>query len=313
MTEYIVRHWRGQFPLAQSCWLNGLLALLPFFVWFELIGDYLVAHPPVRPVAFLIAFGPAFLIFVVVNVWAGVGIWRSSGRRILFGHLGWAWLARAAVVLNFVVLLLAAILLVNKAQAMLWPTRSTQAPYEVTLRGTTAVFRGRIDAAAVDELELLLNDKSVRRLAIAASDGGERGPVLRLARLVHARKLFVVALSECDAACTVLLAAGGARAAIPQTVISFAAATPDELALYRQAGLAGPLLESLRNLQSGAAYEPALRTLIENRFLTDIFVDTTRRYVRAPGWCAKNLVACARTGRQNRDLGSGKGGNGDGA
>jgi hypothetical protein len=312
MTEYIARHWRGQFPLAQSCWLNGALAVLPFLVWFELSGDYLMAHPPVQLSSFLLAFGPAFALFLGVDVWAGVGIWRSARRRILFGHYGWAWLARLAVLANFALLVLAAIMLLNKAEAMLSPSHDGASPYEVTLRGTTAVVRGHITSAAADELELLLNDKSVRRLAIAGSDGGEPLAALRLAKLIHARKLFVVALSQCDGVCSLLLAAGGARAAVPQTEIAFGPSTPEALELYREAGLAGPLLKSLRDLQPGASYEPTLRVLIENRFLTDIFVDATRRYAHAPAWCAKNLVVCGRTGRQNSGQSNRAGGSGDG-
>jgi len=312
MTEYIARHWRGQFPLAQSCWINGALAVLPFLVWFELTGDYLMAHPPLQLSSFLLAFGPAFALFLGVDVWAGVGIWRSARRPILFGHFGWAWLARMVVGANFALLVLAAIMLLHEAKTMLSPLHDGAVPYEVTLRGTTAVFRGQITAAAADELELLLNDKSVRRLAIAGSDGGDVGPALRLAKVIRARKLFVVALSQCDGACTLLLASGGGRAAVPQTEIGFGASTPDALELYRQAGLAGPLLKSLHDLQPGASYEPTLRVLIENRFLTDVFVDATRRYARAPAWCAKNLVVCGRTGRQNSDQSTRAGGSNDG-
>ncbi|MGZ5999865.1 MAG: hypothetical protein ACXWLC_10810 [Rhizomicrobium sp.] len=312
MTGYIAKHWRGQFPLAQSFWLNGGLALLPFAVWFELAGDYLVAHPPASPSTFILVFVPSFLVFALIDVWAGVGIWRSAGRRILFGRRGWAWAARAAISSNFAVLILACVMLVNKTHAIVSPAHDMAGSYEVTLRGTTAVLHGQITKAAADELELLLNDKTVKRLAIAVGSGGEIGPALRLAKLIHARRLFVVALAQCDGACTLLLAAGGARAAVPETIIGFNAGTAETQQVYREAGLAGPLLDSLRRQQVGAMYEPTLRVLIENRFLTDIFVDASRRYVRAPLWCAKNLVVCARTGRQNGDADKRPGGNGDG-
>jgi hypothetical protein len=312
MTGYIARHWRGQFPLGQSYWVNGVLVLLPFLVWFELAGDYLVAHPPLRPLPFVAALGPAFVVFALMDAWAAVGIWRSAGRRILFGHFGWAWISRIAVLMNFVVLLLAAVMLVNETHTLIWGPSDLSGHYEVTLRGTTAVFRGRLTPSAADDLELLLSDKTVRRLAIAESDGGDADAALRIARLARARKIFVVALSQCDGPCTLLLAAGGARAAVPQSVIVFGANAPDALQFYRQAGLAGPLLAVLNRLRPGASYEPTLRTLIENRFLTDIFVDATRRYARAPGWCAKNLVVCGRTGRQNRGPANRSGGSGDG-
>ena len=315
MTEYIVKHWRGQFALSQSCWTNGALILLPFVAWFELAGSYLAAHPPTRLAVFLLAMVLPFLALLPVAAWSGAGIWNSAGHRFNFSRPLWGLIARGGVLLGGVALVVAAMLLARTARAILLPPEVEPGPaYEVTLRGNTAVFHGEVSKAAADDLELLLKDRSVKRLAIAGSNGGELQQVLRLATIIHQRKLFVVALAQCDAACTLLLAAGHVRAIVPDTIIGFAAPTgsPEARQLYGQAGLSGLLLDGLRKLPPGTLFEPPLRTLIVSGFVNNVFVSAQRRYLAARVWCAKNLVACNRTGRQNMDAIKNSGGTGNG-
>jgi len=255
-----------------------------------------------------------FLVFLPVAAWSGVGIWRSAGRRIDFARPFWGWIARAAVVAGVAILILATIMLVRAGSTIL-SARANPAivAYEVSLRGNTAVFHGEITGAAADELELLLKEKSVKRLALAGSGGGDLDQTLRLAKLIRERRLFVVALAECDAACTLLLAAGKVRAIAPGTIMGFTAEPDSAMRLYKQAGLGAPFLDGLRKQPPDAVFEPPLYNLIASGFLTDIFVAAERHYVAAPKWCAKNLAACGRSGRQNMDVEKkSSGGNGDG-
>lgn len=313
MTDYLLKHWRGQFPLGRSCGTNGALVMLAFAVWFELAGGYLVTHPPIRFPMFLPVLVLPFLAFLPVAAWSGVGIWRSAGRRIDFARPFWGWMARASVVAGVVILSLATIMIARAGSAILSARATAPVPaYEVSLRGNTAVFHGEITQAAADELELLLKDKSVKRLALAGSSGGDPGQALRLARLIGARKLFVVALAQCDAACTILLAAGNVRAVVPDTIMGFGAEPDLAMRLYRQAGLGEAFLDGLRRQPPDALFEPSLYDLIARGFLTDIFVAAEHHYISAAKWCAKNLTACGRSGRQNMDAERNSGGSDDG-
>lgn len=294
MTGYLARLWRGQLALAQSCGINGLLVILPLALWARLDA----MHPPTKLSALaLFTLLPLSVIFGL-GVLSAVGIWRSTTRRPMFGRQESVWAARIAqvlVVVNVILAIAAGARLVGDVRALIAARQQPGQGYEVALRGTSAVFSGRLNAAAVAEVQLLLGDKSVRRLVITDSDAGDAASALPLARLVHARKLSVVALARCDAACTLLLAAGSVRAIVPQTLLTFGG----DARLYRAAGLAGMPASLLASPGNTARIDPPIRTLIENGFITSIFVTNTRRYVRAPQWCAKNLVACARTGRQN--------------
>jgi hypothetical protein len=294
MTGTIARLWRGQLGLAQFCGVNGLLVIVPLAIWARLDAE----RSPANFTGFaLFTLLPLVFIFAL-GALSAVGIWRSTTRRQMFGRQASTWAARLAqvlVVLNVVLAVAAGARLASDVRGLIAQRQQPGEGYEVAVRGTTAVFHGNLNAAAAAELQLLLEDKSVKRLVIADSAEGSAATALPLAKLIHGRKLSVVALSRCDAACTLLLAAGSVRAIVPQTRLSFGG----DARLYRAAGLAGMPSALLAAPGKTAPIDPAIRTLIEDGFITTIFVAKTRRYVRAPQWCAKNLVACARTGRQN--------------
>jgi hypothetical protein len=294
MTGYLARLWRGQLALAQSCGINGLLVVLPLALWARLNA----AHPPTSLTAFAVFTLLPLLFILALGVLSAVGIWRSTTRRPMFGRQESVWATRIAqvlVVLNVILAIAAGARLVADVRTLIAARQHPGQGYEVALRGASAVFSGRLNAAAVGEVQLLLGDKSVRRLVITDGVGGDEATALPLAKLIHERKISVVALARCDAACTLLLAAGSVRAIVPTTLLTFGG----DARIYRAAGLAGMPASLLASPGNTARIDPPIRTLIEDGFVTSIFVAKTRHYVRAPQWCAKNLVACARTGRQN--------------
>lgn len=296
---YIARHWRGQLPLTQSFGL-GALVMVPFALWFVLAANAVASHSGTTPPTLILTIAPPFILFLLADIWGAVGIWRCASKHNKFARPIAAWAARtaqAAVVANFVILLAATMLFGAQLRAVLARPQANAPSYEVTLRGNTAVFHGRMNAAAAGELELLLSDQSVKRLAIADSSGGDAVAALPLAKLVHARKLFVVALGHCDPACIFLLAAGSVRAVLPETVLQFDAGI--DAKIYRQAGLDGMPFDALHARRARTQFTPSLRRLIANGFVTSIFVLSNRRYVRASEWCVKNPVACNRAAGQN--------------
>jgi hypothetical protein len=76
---FIARHWRGELPLAQAFWQNGLgLALTVALIELFVIGPVLAtAGPQVFP---LVLVGLT-LVNAVFLVWVSVGIWRSANRH----------------------------------------------------------------------------------------------------------------------------------------------------------------------------------------------------------------------------------------
>ncbi len=310
--SYIGRHWRGEFSLPQSYWVNGVIVLMPFNIYFRVLEAAFAENPPQSPATFFEAFAIPFLVMIPIVIWSGVGIWRSAGRRIADGKPGWAWVARIVVLVNLLVLLVAMFTTVRYAYAMAQALQmESRATYKITDDGRYIVFHGTITDAAATELVAKLGNPKVQRFVINASNGGFLPPALRVARVIKDRKLFVVAMEQCESACTILLAAGQTRAIFPGTMMGFHRGTlvglSDDLPqnkldekFYSDAGMSPALIARIRT-HAGPTdlYDPPLRDLIDDGFLTDIFDESRQVYVSARAWCVQQPVLCAKTGREN--------------
>ena len=71
MKAYILAHWRGQLSLARSFLLNGLVAYI------VLVFGLLALQQLITSIYFYYA---CFVIIIVWEIWAAVGILRSARR-----------------------------------------------------------------------------------------------------------------------------------------------------------------------------------------------------------------------------------------
>jgi hypothetical protein len=70
--SYVLRHWRGEFSLPRSYWLNGLLAgLVIAAIGFVIPWDDLLTD---APKTFLVALSFAVLLEIAATLWQAVGI-----------------------------------------------------------------------------------------------------------------------------------------------------------------------------------------------------------------------------------------------
>jgi hypothetical protein len=319
MFGYIAKHWRGEFPLPQSYWVNGALVLLPFNLYLRFVGEAFQAEPPQSPATYVFAYLLPYLAFLPVVVWSGVGIWRSAGHRIDDGRVGWAFVARGIVVLNLLTVFGSVLFTARDDYAIVTAFFDERAAkYTVSDNGTYVIFHGEITDASANELLPLLSAPRVKRLVINGSNGGFVAPTLRLAKVIHDRNLFVVALAHCFSSCTVLLAAGDTRAVEQDTELGFHLGTMaglDDPALgwddadryYAGAGMSAELIARIRSHHGPHdLYRPPLRELIEDGFITDIFVHGSRSYQSAREWCAAT-PACGGSAVQSEDTGKAEG------
>ncbi|HEX4303773.1 MAG TPA: ATP-dependent Clp protease proteolytic subunit [Rhizomicrobium sp.] len=311
--SYIGRHWRGEFPLPQSYWLNGVVILMPFNIYFRALEVAFQQDPPQSPSIFVEAFLLPFLVMIPVVIWSGVGIWRSAGHRIADGRKGWAWVARIVVLINLLTLIGALVTTSRSSYSVYeaWRVES-RSTYSVKAKDNYVIFHGTITDAAATELIAKLNNDKVKRLVLNASNGGFMRPTMRIAKVIKERKLFVVAMAQCESACTVLLAAGHTRAMLPDTMMGFhrgtlvglsdTAVPEDEQGdrYYADAGMSADLIARIRS-HAGPddLYDPPLTDLIDDGFITEIFDQASHLYLPAHEWCVAHAAVCARTGRQN--------------
>ena len=315
MFGYIGKHWRGEFPLPQSYWVNGVLALMPFNVYLRVVEAVFQAEPPESFATVVYAYLLPVMALLPCAVWSGVGIWRSAGNRIAEGRYGWAWVARIVILFNLLALIMALITAGRVTYAIGSAAHNEDiAKSEVILQGDQAVFTGELTHAVEDKLTPMLKNLKVVRLVLS-SNGGLILPALRLAKLVHERHLFVVAIGQCDSACAILLAAGGERAITPVTQVGFHSGTVegfapgelpnnhDEDKYYKGAGLTEAMIAEIhRHHGLNDSFNPTLHALIDCGFLTQILVPKQHLYEFAGEWCAANAGLCGNSGKKNHSL-----------
>ena len=75
--NYLVRHWRGEFSLAHSFWINEVLLSLVCLLATSPLYFMLVRNPP-SPTGLLMMGVPFMAGALAVTLWQGVGVWRSA-------------------------------------------------------------------------------------------------------------------------------------------------------------------------------------------------------------------------------------------
>ncbi len=107
--NYIIKHWQGKISLGYAYWLNGVLLSVLISKLYNILFFDLTYHAEFHPQIVALAF--AFLS-TTVSIWAHVGIWRSAGVSMQRARDSnpkkfplWAYLARASVILYFLMLI----------------------------------------------------------------------------------------------------------------------------------------------------------------------------------------------------------------
>ena len=99
MLDMIGRHWRGDYPLARSFWVSGMLGSLylgAFYVTLVVGLPDGIESAPGWNATYLVAS----LLF---GIWLGVGLWRSANHHIeQTGRQFWARIDQLIVVIGFV-------------------------------------------------------------------------------------------------------------------------------------------------------------------------------------------------------------------
>ena len=311
--SYIQRHWRGEFPLVQSYWINGVLVGMPFNLYFNILSAVIAVSPIESPIVAFCLIAIPLAALQPLLVWQGVGIWRSAGHEIEKGKRGWAWVARVVILLNLVFVIynyakIGNALYVSVAAAV----EEWNAKYDIKTTGASVVFNGDIADSSAEKLEPLLRSKNIRQLVIKSSRGGLISAALRLSKLIRDRQLSVVATEECDSACTVLLAAGSRRAVNALTIVRLHMATQagtlNEGTAWKEAenyyiadGMTPEMLKEI-DLHRGPtdSYEPTIEAMMQNGLITDIFNLRLKKYEPAWQWCGERETYCKRTGAQNQ-------------
>jgi hypothetical protein len=224
--NFLIRHWRGHLSLSKSWFLvGGLLSTIA--VNFLALGVLAIQSGSSSLQLIAAAWVAFFSLFLLMRVWAIVGIWRSAGRHEARGGKPlWANVARALLVLGVIASL-------GQARAyglQVWEYAQLSAgkdplgaPASIAKsenRGEIVV-RGTLAQGTADRFEALANGIPDLSSVHIESNGGRIFEALRLADYVRQHGLTTRVERNCQSACTLVLLAGKERYARPGALIGF--------------------------------------------------------------------------------------------
>lgn len=223
--NWFTRHWRGELSLPVSYWVFGFGLNIVLLLVATGLADSTDAWglSMAGLGIFLLSFwGALFLILI----WQSTGIWRSAGNhRRRTGRIGWAMVARAAVIVGvfqFGAQMYKLWPMVEYSWTLAWGIDDTP-PYHLRLLrdGTEAELSGGLSIGAGDAVRKLLDASPRVQVVHLNSVGGFISEGSKLYRLLSERKLSTYTSSECMSACTLAFLGGAARYLAPEAKLGF--------------------------------------------------------------------------------------------
>ncbi|MFZ2267516.1 MAG: hypothetical protein WAV95_08030 [Azonexus sp.] len=284
--HYLLRHWRGELPLAHAYWINGSLIVGGSTVILsKLLNSTATDQLSLRQIAML---SIGFLLFSMLAwLWSSVGIWRSARQnQARGGSAGWAVVAQAMVVIGALTMLGR---LSNTAIPQLQEfTRIAtgndplgKASISLMPNGQAILIKGMLGEGTAENFRQIVETAPAATSVLLESGGGRLHEARKIADLVRARHLNTYTEAMCASACTYIFLAGKDRAATPNARIGFHQASfvgmNNELKneamanmseVYRDAGLPEAFVQRIRATAAEDMWFPTRDELIRAKVLT---------------------------------------------
>jgi hypothetical protein len=253
LSAWAGRHWRGELSLPVSFWLNNVLLPVPLgtlvgglMAWISLRGEQM----PAGSVAVLVGWP----LMIALDVWCGVGAWRSAGQHRDRGGAGlWAILARVVVGLGLVGTVASAVFnfgprvgeLVQMARGIDPLGRLEMA---LSPDGRRLKLSGTVGMGDATRLQAMVAAAPQVRVLEMQSPGGRVFEAERIARIVQDRGWRTRATGPCESACTLIFLAGSSRQLMADGRLGFHRAST---------GTFNPVLDQVANHELSAMYRRA--------------------------------------------------------
>lgn len=279
--NYIRTHWRGNFSLGVSFWINFLLlgVVLNYMERFALPpfirGEYAVT---VTATLYFVA------VRLLVYLWQVVGLLRACDQRISrLGDRLWARAAQAVVVLSFAATLIAGF---STYQTVLAYRQSLHPPILVGLEKRYSLnlieddslvhIKGSLEIGVTRDVAELLKKYPTVSGIVLDSDGGHVYEGRGLAKLFQTNALATYSLEYCMSACTTAFIGGttrtlGASAKLGfhqykthsvYPVIDVAKEQAKDIALFRNQGIDSNFLNKVFDTSHDEMWYPEIDELL---------------------------------------------------
>lgn len=214
--NFLVKHWRGDYPLGFSYWVIGSLLTVIVVAITTAVGSISGLRelgPRASGTAILAIYG----FVVTLTLWQMVGIWRSADKHTQRGGKAiWAGLAKVMVVLG---LLRAAgdfttqgIPLISEG-AKLFAGIDNTPPHAIRLLrdGTELELAGGMPFGTTDAVKKFLDAAPAIQVIHLNSQGGRMNEAYQLYKTIKERNLITYTSADCVSACSVAFLAGRER------------------------------------------------------------------------------------------------------
>jgi hypothetical protein len=204
LLRWIVRHWRGGYPLGVSYWLNGLPRSVLVLGLRALVRSRpVVAH---RLDIWVMLLNELVLL---TYIWLGLGIWRSARRHIVdTGRRFWARCAQVVVVIAGLSTAFTFTANVGAVTQLfsLYRTLDNMPKLSVTTDagGTKLYIRGTLVRGSGEAIAAAIAGHPMLGVVQLASPGGLLDEARIAGNAVKHRQLATFVATECDSACTLI-------------------------------------------------------------------------------------------------------------
>ena len=226
--HFLVRHWRGELPLAQALWLNGiaLSVAIILFANLSLFGRW-QSNVDSLP-AFVALLAGSTLFLVVIPTWQMRGLWRAAERHI--DHVGTILAGRGAQAVAAVLTLFAVVRVIGAlgdialTSPVVLNTGIYRAQIEVRPGGREIRVRGGFGFGLAERMaDVLAEHPNVRRVRLD-SWGGSLTEAIRLAELIERHHMNTYAGRFCANTCVVPFISGRHRTVSGSRRLAFSGA-----------------------------------------------------------------------------------------
>jgi hypothetical protein len=219
--SFWVRHWRGEYSLPRSYWVNSFLVSM-CLAGVALALRLLLQDQPAR-------YGSAATLALTALslalwVWSARGTWVSATRHARAGRK-WGGLAKAVIVLgclrSVAALVQASAGFIEHGQTAMGRQAGPDFTVRLAADGTSVHISGGMNDGAAERLrEALRGAPSVSSVVLSSTGGWVREGQL-VAEVIAERKLSTLAQLECSSACTIAFLAGSSRTLAPGARLGF--------------------------------------------------------------------------------------------
>jgi hypothetical protein len=222
---YIARHWRGEYSLPISYWINSWTSNIVMVL--ILVSVPFLVDVTKHPVIFALNVSVAWSLVIAISLWQLVGVWRSAGKHKGRGGSGfWAGAARTMVILGFLSSASTLSTQTFPQVAEFWRIAAGDADIgkhelHILRGGTELEYAGGITFGATDDVRKLLDADPAIHVIHINSLGGRVSEARMLRDLIRQRGLVTYTASTCASACTIAFMGGVQRFVAPEAKLGF--------------------------------------------------------------------------------------------